>query len=415
MRVYAARQAILNRKKQSVAYELFFRDGTSNSFPNIDSTAATSKLMLNQHFNVGFKNITRGKRALINFSEKSLIDQVPLMLPANDIVIEILEDVSPSDEVYNACREMFHKGYRFALDDFQYHGDWDRFMNFTRLIKFDIQKTPLNTLPNIITGIRKKYKQIKFLAEKVETHDEFMAAKALGIEFYQGYFFCKPEMVSQNDIDVSHQIVLAVYAEVLKPNMSYQRLTRLFEKDVSLTYKLLKFINSGVFELAEPMSSIKQCLVYLGEDRTRRFISLIATAHLGIIKPMELIRMSIIRARFCELVAEVCQKDLKDQAFLLGLFSLIDAILDRPMEDLVNSLPLVEEIRGALIGYNNELLHNLELVKAYESGSWYNTQKRARVLHIKQSALPELYNKAVAWSESFEDSDNTSPHEQEAI
>ncbi|UAA37251.1 HDOD domain-containing protein [Paraneptunicella aestuarii] len=403
MRVYAARQAILNRRKQSVAYELFFRDGVSNSFPNIDSTAATSKLMLNHHFNVGFKTITRGKRALINFSEQAILARLPTLLPANDIVVEILEDVPPSEEVFQACREMFHQGYRLALDDFQYHHGWEKFMNFTRLIKFDIQHTPLNKLGGILPELKKKYKQIKFLAEKIETYEEYEQAREMGFDFFQGYFFCRPEMMSHNDIDVSYQIVMAIYAEVLKPNFSYDRLARLFEKDVSLTYKLLKFINSGLFVLVEPIGSIKQGLVYLGEERARKFISLIATAHLGIVKPMELIRMSVIRARFCEFIAEKSHPAMKDQAFLLGLFSLIDAILDKSMEDIVQALPLVEEIREALIGYKNVLFHNLELVKAYESGSWYNTQKKARVLRLQQDSLAEMYNKAVAWSESFEE------------
>lgn len=403
MRVYAARQAILNRKKQSVAYELFFRDGVENVFPGIDSTEATSRLMVNHHLNIGFKNITNGKRALINFSEQGILERVPSLLPANDIVVEILEDVEPSEEVFQACREMFHQGYRLALDDFQYHHGWEKFMNFTRLIKFDIHKTPLDKLTKVLPQLRKSYKQMKFLAEKIETYEEFKEAKDMGFDFFQGFFFCRPEMMSHNDVDTSHQIVLAVYAEVLKPNFSYDKLARLFEKDVSLTYKLLKFINSGLFVLVEPIGSIKQGLVYLGEDRARKFISLIATAHLGTVKPMELIRMSVIRARFCELIAEVTIPAMKDQAFLLGLFSLIDAILDQCMEDIVQSLPLIEDIRSALMGYQNPLYHHLKLAKAYESGSWYNTQKMARVLNIQQDKLPPLYEQAVHWAESFED------------
>jgi len=402
MRVYAARQAILNRKKQSVAYELFFRDGAENVFPNIDSTAATSKLLVNQHLNIGLKNITNGKRALVNFSEQGLLDKVPTLLPPKDIVIEILEDVRPTDEVYKACREMFHQGYRFALDDFQYHHGWERFMNFCRLIKFDLFKTPLNELTDVLPTLREKHKHMKFLAEKVETFEEFEQAKKMGFDFYQGFFFCRPEMMTSHDIDTSHQIVLAVYAEVLKDNFSYSKLTALFEKDVSLTYKLLKFINSGLFVLVEPIGSIKQALIYLGEERARKFIALIATAHLGTSKPMELIRMSVIRARFCELLAESVMPGIKDQAFLIGLFSLVDAILDKNMEDILQTLPIVEEIKEGLRGNKNPLFHKLALVKAYESGSWYNTQKLARVVNIREERLPQLHEQAIKWSESFE-------------
>ncbi|MCY7296376.1 EAL and HDOD domain-containing protein [Alteromonas sp. a30] len=404
MRVYAARQAILNRKKQSVAYELFFRNGVENVFPKeVDSTTATSKLIVNQHLNIGLKNMTNGKRALVNFSEQGILDRVPTLLPSKDIVVEILEDVKPTDEVFQACREMFHQGYRLALDDFQYHHGWERFMNFTRLIKFDLFTTPLHELTDTLPMLKKKFKHMKFLAEKVETAEEFEQAKKMGFDFYQGFFFCKPEMMANKDIDTSHQIVLAVYAEVLKDNFSYAKLTRLFEKDVSLTYKLLKFINSGIFVLIEPISSIKQALIYLGEERARKFIALIATAHLGTVKPMELIRMSIIRARFCELIAERTLPALKDQAFLIGLFSLVDAILDQDMQDIIINLPLVVEIREALLGYQTPLTHNLELVKAYESGSWYNTQKLARVVKVKEELLPNLFQDAIKWSESFED------------
>jgi len=402
MRVYAARQAILNRKKQSVAYELFFRDGAENVFPRgTDSTAATSKLIINQHLNVGFGSISNGKRALINFSEQGLLDRTPCLLPPDDIVVEILEDVKPTDEVYKACREMFHKGYRFALDDFQYHHGWDRFMNFCRLIKFDIQTTPLNEVEPIFLELKKKYKQIKFLAEKVETHEEFELARKMGFNFFQGYFFFKPEMLSQQDIDTSHQIVLAVYAEVLKNNFSYAKLAQLFEKDLALTYKLLKFINSGLFVLVEPIGSIKQGLIYLGEERARKFISLIATAHLGNAKPAELIRTSVIRARMCEQIAEAVMPAAKEQAFLLGLFSLVDAVLDKNMEDIVLTLPLVQEIKDALVGYQNPLYNILKLTTCYEEGSWYNTQKMANALRIKEDRLPLFYEQAAKWAESI--------------
>ena len=150
MKIYTARQAILNRKQQTVAYELFFREGIENAFPrNIDPNVATSRLLLNQHFNIGFKSIANGKRALINFSEQGLLQGIPSLLPPNDIIIEVLEDVTPSDEVYAACRELFHKGYRMALDDFLYHENWERFINFARLIKFDIRRTSFDEIaPN---------------------------------------------------------------------------------------------------------------------------------------------------------------------------------------------------------------------------------------------------------------------------
>ena len=406
MKVYTARQAILNRRQHTVAYEIFFREGVENAFPkNVDSNVATSRLVFNQHFNVGFKSLTNGKRALINFSEKGLLERMPTLLPQADIVIEILEDVEPTDEVYEACREMFHQGYRLALDDFLYHKNWDRFINFTRLIKFDIQRTPLSEIATLIPKFRKR-KGLKLLAEKVETREDFKQAMDLGFDFFQGYFFCKPEMLVHKDIEAEHHMILIIYHEALKPYFSYDKLSKYFSQDVGLSYKLLRFTNSGLFQLKEPIESIKQALIYLGEEQARKFVCLIATAHLGKNKPLELVRMSIIRARFCEQLARYKDPKSADNAFLVGLFSMVDALLDKPMEGLVAKLPLTQEVKDALRGEKNAFFFQLELVKAYESASWYNTNKFANVVGIGEQELPAMYENANKWSETYENCDS---------
>ncbi|GGO73257.1 EAL and HDOD domain-containing protein [Bowmanella pacifica] len=403
MKVYTARQAILNRRQQTVAYELFFRDGIENAFPrHVKPDVATSRLVLNQHLNIGFKHLCRNKMALINFSQQSLLDHLPALLPPRDIVIEVLEDVEPNDEIYQACRQLFHAGYRFALDDFVYHPDWERFLNFAKLIKIDIRRTSLDEVASILPTLRNR-KGVRFLAEKIETHEEFEHAKELGFDFFQGYFFCVPEMVEHADIEAQHHMILAIYLEVLKPNFSYNKLALYFERDLSLSYKLLRFINSGLFEVREPISSIKQALIYLGEEQARKFICLIATAHLGgNNKPLELIRMSILRARFCELICNKVAPNLTDMAFLTGLFSLVDALLGQPMEQVLARLPLEEDVKQALLNKPG-MLHSLQaLVKAYESGDWLSTQKHSQELKITEETLPDLYSQAVKWSEDFE-------------
>ncbi|MBT1065181.1 HDOD domain-containing protein [Bowmanella sp. Y26] len=403
MKVYTARQAILNRRQQTVAYELFFRDGIENAFPrHVKPDVATSRLVLNQHLNIGFKNLCRNKMALINFSQQSLLDHVPALLPPKDIVIEVLEDVEPNDEIYAACRQLFHAGYRFALDDFVYHPDWERFLNFAKLIKFDIQRTSLDDVAALLPVLRMR-KGVRFLAEKIETHEEFTQAKDLGFDFFQGYFFCVPEMVEHTDIEAQHHMILAIYLEVLKPNFSYSKLAMYFERDLSLSYKLLRFINSGLFEVREPIGSIKQALIYLGEEQARKFICLIATAHLGgNNKPLELIRMSILRARFCELLCAKVAPALTGMAFLCGLFSLVDALLGQPMDQVLERLPLEDEVKQALLSQPGTLCSVLALVKAYESGSWFWTQKHSNALKLEESILPDLYSQAVQWSEDFE-------------
>lgn len=407
MQVHVARQAILNRKKQTVAYELLFREGAANAFPkDTDSKVATSRLILNQHLNVGFSKITGGKRALINFCEKGIIDELPALLPNQEVIPEILEHATPGDALYCACQKLAENGYRLALDDFEYTPDWNRFFKYIRLIKFDIQVTPLDDVAPQMEALS-QYKNIKFLAEKVETQEDFQRCMDMGFEFFQGYFFCKPEMIANRDISANYHVVMAVYSEILQPNISYDRLTASFELDVSLTYKLLKFINSAAFQLQENVSSIKQALIYLGEARARQFITLIATAHLAEGKPLELIKTSIIRAKMCELVAARTDDLPATAAFLLGLFSLVDAILDKPMEEIVASLPFDDEIKNALLGFKCPMYHLLSLVKAYESGSWYQSQRLANVVQISESLLPIFYKDALAWSETYEKATQT--------
>ncbi|MCC2604406.1 EAL and HDOD domain-containing protein [Planctobacterium marinum] len=401
MDIFVARQAVLNNK-QTVAYELLFREGSDNAYPaGVESKTATSRLILNHHLNSGFAHITGGRKALINFCSEGIIEQLPALVAPEELIIEILEDAEPSDELLAACQILAEKGYRLALDDFSYNPAWDRFLPYIRLIKFDLQTLNYEQIQAQLS-ILKKHKKLKFLAEKVETQQEFEQCKSLGFEFFQGYFFCQPEMMSGKDVSANYNIVVAILSEVLRPQFSFDRLTAHFELDVSLTYKLLKFINSSLFQLQEQVGSIKQALIYLGEEEARKFIALIATAHIAQEKPAELVRMSVVRARMCEIITGRTKAGDTDSGFLLGLFSLIDVILNKSMEDIVLSLPLMDEIKEALLGYKNSLFHIMQLIKAYESGSWYNTQRFANVVQIEEKVLPGIYQEALEWSASYE-------------
>lgn len=404
MEVYTARQAIFNRKKNVVAYELFFRDGEKNSFPDVDGDAATSKLLLDSHFNQGLHKLTSGKIALINFPEKAIRKQLPTLLPSDQIIVEILETVRPSPEVYESCRQLFHKGYKLALDDFEYTKDWDPFLKLTRMVKIDVMATPLHTIGPLISKL-KSYKKLKLLAEKVETQEEFKHAKELGFDFFQGYFFCKPEVITQRDVKINHAVVFAMYQEILKKNFKFKKLAMYFEQDTSMTYKLLKFINSGLFPIRDQIGSIEQALIYLGEGQVKKFVSLILTAHLAKDKPAELTQLSIIRSRFCEQLAQKFKPELTDYAFLMGLFSLIDAILDQNMFDILDSLPLAEDISNALLGKEGDLFNILGVVKAYESASWSAMRRACARLRLDQDVLPEIYQTSIEWADRYKEID----------
>lgn len=401
MNVYTARQAIYNRKENVVAYELLFRDGPDNCFPDIEPNSATSKLILDSHFNQGLEKVTSGKPALINYSEQALLSLVPSLLPPNKAMVEILETVPPSPEVYEACRQLFHKGYKLVLDDFTYSERWEPFLKLTRLIKFDLQNTSFEEIGRVLPKLA-QYKSLKILAEKIETEQEYNKARALGFDFFQGYYFCTPNIIEQRDVTANQHVVFAMYQETLKNDVNYTKLSSFFEHDTALAYKLLKFINSGLFPVTDPITSLKQALIYLGESKVKKFVSLILTAHIAETKPVELTKMSIIRARFCENIAQKVAPALADSAFLLGLFSLLDAILDQPMEDLVIQLPVSEEVSQALIGHENPLGNILGIVKAFESASWSAMRRACARFRIDQDILPDFYTDAIEWANIYE-------------
>lgn len=401
MDVFVARQAVFNKHNQVVAYELLFRDSAENCFPNVEDKVATAKLICDNQLNQGLSYITGGRKALVNFGEQSLKERLADFLPNDKVVIEILENVTPDDEHYKLVNELFHKGFRLALDDFKYEPRWEKFLKLVRLIKFDLRHSSFEEIDQTMELLR-KYPKIKYLAEKVETQAEYEQAKQRGFEFFQGYYFAKPQMVAQKDCSSRSPLVMAIYAEALKPHLNLSALADIFNQDTGLAYKLLRFINSGLFPLQERIDSIKQALVYLGEERVRRFVALIVTAHISHEKPLELTRLSSVRARFCELIAKRYFPAMTSSAFLVGLFSLIDAMLDRPMDKIVDSLPFPDEIAQALTGENNTLFYILELVKAYESGSWWAMQKACQPLNISDKDLPGMHSSAITWSQMFD-------------
>ena len=400
MSVFVARQAIFNRKQNVVAYELLFRNSAENFFPDIEEGQATARLIMENQLNLGTRHITSGKTALINIGPDSLKHNLCDFLPCKDVVIELLETIEPTDDNYQLCRELFHKNYKLALDDFVYNEQWERFLKFIKLVKFDITQTPLSDIAEIVEKL-KQHKKIKILAEKIETQADYHQAHKMGFDYFQGYFFAKPTMHEQQDIDYNYALVVAIYAQVMKPSPDIKQISALFEADAALAYKLMRLINSGVFPIQSKISSIKQALVYLGHERLKKFVSLIVTAHTAGKKPAELMQVCVVRARFCELIAKQVSKSLAGEAFLTGLFSLLDAILDQPMSLLVEKLPFPDDIKAALLNEKNTLYYILNVVQAYETGSWWTLEKAVILLNVKSDVLPGLYNQAVDWADNY--------------
>jgi c-di-GMP-related signal transduction protein len=399
MHVYVARQPIFKRNRKIYGYELLFRGGVTNVFPDIDGDTATSKLLSNTFFNLGIQKVCAGKKAFINFTQDLLEKKYPLMFPRDQVTVEILENVVPGPEVVCACADIAEKGYEIAMDDFFYHNSLEPLLKLSQIIKIDFMATPMDKIAEYVDKLSQY--SVKFLAEKVETHEVFHQALEMGFSYFQGYFFSKPQILKGRDIAPSKINLLHLMAQTNRDDMEFEDLEKIIARDVSISYKLLRYINSAYYRRLQEISSIRQAIVLLGQRGMKDFISLIIMARLSSEKPIELLRTSIIRARMCEMLGKKCHHAADNsELFTLGLFSLIDAILDQDMEKIMEELPLSEPIKKALVDGGGHLSPFLHCVKSYEMGDWGNFSKAVAQVGIGEEKAPEIYFDAIEWADS---------------
>ncbi|BDX04690.1 EAL and HDOD domain-containing protein [Planctobacterium marinum] len=403
MFAYVARQAILDRDKNVLGYELLFRDGKQNCFPNVAPDEATPKILASNHLTLGLDEITGGKLSFINFYEDTLLYRFPTSLDPMAVVIEIVETAPISKELLAACKHIKQLGYRLALDDHDFDPKWDVFLPYIDIIKVDIRESDYETIKKHVPKFLDA--KVKLIAEKVETYEEYELYRDLGCHYFQGYFYARPEVIKQKNIPNNKLSLLELIGESAKSEMNFDRINDIIERDVALSYMLLRFINNPTINKRNKISSLRHALNYMGEVELKKFIALLALANLGDAKPMELLQVSLIRAKFCELLAaHRHDPENPPKGFLVGLFSLIDAMLDREMTNLMENLPLSDDLKAALCGEKNNLLFYLELAKTFESANWARTRKLSQSLKVEQKVLHGIYNQAVVWSNAMRQS-----------
>ena len=400
MEVYVARQPIFSPDQKIYGYELLFRDGTSNVFPGIDGNTATSKVLSNSFFTIGIEKMVGKKLAFINFTQDLLTQQLPLFFPKERVVVEILEDVEPNAGVIESCRDMADKGYAIALDDFVYNASLEPLISTAKIIKFDFMTTSLEEMVEYIGKL--KNHNVKILAEKVETQEDFKKAVGMGFDYFQGYFFSKPEIIQGREISSMKLNLLQIMAAVNKSDFDFKKVEDIIARDVSISYKLMRYINSAFFKRLNEISSIGQAITLLGERGIRSFLSLISMTKLAENKPDELIRSSIIRAKFCELAGGSNGfKVNTSELFTLGLFSSIDAILNETMDNLMAKLPLSKAIKDALIHEEGDLNNYLALVKYYEKGDWQGVSELQQLMNLDEDKLPAFFMQSIEWADAI--------------
>ena len=398
MEVFLARQPILDRFNKLFAYELLFRDSERNTYQGEDGDKATIDVIKNTFTNIGIEKVTGNKKAFINFTENILKSDIFEVLPPKSVIIEILEDIEPTGEIVELCRKLKKQGYVIALDDFVYSEKYLELFEIVDIIKVDFKITKGSERKNVINQVNSS--RIKFLAEKVETIEDFNEAVTYGYEYFQGYYLSKPLMISGKKIAENKAIYLQILKEINNENFSIESMENLIKRDVSLSFKLLKLINSSYYSFTSEIKSLKQALALLGEKEIKKWLYLIVFQTMGENKPEVIIIDSLTRARFAEIIAKNNGMDINPfNAYLTGILSMIDLLLDTPLNQVLEEILIPPEVKDGLNGINNNGYRRLlDLIIEYEKGEWEHVSKISKELKLDEKGLPNAYYEAIFYA-----------------
>lgn len=391
---YMARQPIYDRHMKLVAYELLYRRGESGLNPEITSEEEAVALA-NVVMEVGLDRLAGRFKAFVNVPQTLLSSDALRLLPANQVTLEILENTEWTPEVAASLKELKQLGYQLALDDYVFEERHRPFLSIVDLVKVDILGVPEGELGSKI--IRAKRRGQLFLAEKVETQEQFAHCKAMGFDLFQGYFFAKPKTIRGSGVRATQSMSISLLAKIQDPDTTMQELESLILSDIALCHKVLRLVNCVANGLTKRVDSIQQALMFLGMSKIRTMASLAVISSIPG-KPCELYRIAMIRAKFCEMLATFAGFDAPEKHFTVGLFSVLDALTDMPMVDVIGELPLAADVTGALLDSQDENQCSLTLryTLRVERGNW--SENELPLFKLSPEAFPE----AVDWARQQE-------------
>ena len=389
--IFIGRQPIYDRSLEVYAYELLYRGSEQNRAVVVDGDQATSRVIMNAFMEIGLNQLVGQRHAFINLTRSFLVDR-DMILPADKVVLEVLEDVVVDEPLIRGVRRLREQGYRIALDDFTLREELLALVDLADIIKIDVMALKRAAVREHVSRLR-RYKTV-LLAEKVETREDFEFCRRLGFDYFQGYFFCRPSVIKGQGVPANRIALLRLLSELHNPDADVRRLEELISHDVSLSYKLLRYMNSAFFSLPNKIESIHRAVVFLGMQVIKVWVTVIALSGIDD-KPHELITTLLVRAKMCELLASAMRSDSPEIFFTVGLFSALDALLDAPMDRILESLPLSDEIERALLYQDGPLGQVLRCALAYERGDW----DAATCRDLERAIIRDAYLGALAWAD----------------
>lgn len=391
---YAARQPILTADERVFGYEILFRSDAANHFSSADPTDAT-RSVIDMSSLLGLGVLCDNKLAFINCTREILLSEFITLLPPENLVLEILSTVPPDEEVMLACTQLKRAGVKIALDDYTVDDPREPLAYFADFIKVDLRQTSLADAGIIVAGHRAVCRMI---AMKVETRQDFQFAKKAGFHLVQGYFFRRPQMVRTWTGSSNRAIHLSLLNAVMRPELDIAQVEDLIKKDATLCFRLLRYLNSPMFGFRSEICSVKQALMILGENETRRWCRLAVTLEISHDRTSDLMLAALTRGRFCELLGPRLGSGDMD-LFLLGLLSLMDSILEIPIESVVDALSIHQDIKLALMQKDSPLMSLYNLMLAVEAGEWDTVTRLCDDIHLSEPVVSGAQWKAMEWAQ----------------
>lgn len=397
--LYSARQPILDRNAQVFGYELLFRSGPENRYSATDAEWASAVNIEQSATVFGLDQLVGDRRAFVNLSRGALLSEYHRLLPRERVVVELLEDIEPDEEVLAACRRVRGDGYLIALDDYAGLPESEPFLDIVHLVKSDLRRWPQALDARQVQPLRSR--GLKLVAEKVETHEEEQAALAAGYDLLQGYFYCKPQMIEVRDLPPSKLSVLRFLAETSRASTSIARIEELFRADVGLTVRLLRYLNSASFGWRHEVETIRHALELLGERPLRRWALMLGMMSLCEDRPHELLVTALSRGRFAQQIGTPSGLDDRDdELFLAGMLTLVDTMVGRPAREILDGLAVSDSVRDAVLDHTAPLGPVLDVVTAYERGDWGVLDEVRKRCPLTDRVLDEAYVDSLAWAEA---------------
>jgi len=390
---FVARQPIFDRAQKVFGYEILFRNGVEDYFNSDPELAARSTLDSSLLF--GINMLCDNRRAFLNCTREVLFKDLLTLLPPHQTVAEILETVEPEDRVVAACKRLKAAGYLIALDDFAPNDPRQPLVEFADIIKIDVRATRTEERAGMMRRLGSP--KCKMLAEKLETPHEFQQARNMGFSYFQGYFFCRPELVVGHEVPSSRLHYIRLLEMVSRTEIDMHELEKMLKQEASIAYRLLRYLNSPLFGFALEIKSIRHAMAVLGEREMRRWVRLVVAVGAAEQTCSELVVMGLARARFCELLSVRLQSDT--DLFLMGLLSIMDAILEVTMDVLLEQLPVDREIKAALLGQNSTLRPLYQLMLAQEAGEWAHSSELAKQLKLRDEEVSLTWWQSLQWAQ----------------